>query len=242
MPSCWACWRSWRQQYWFAAARRARKRNRHRLLSSSGGPSHASCGRASSVKGDWSRSEKAKGLRSSERTWETGSSGRSGKGLHRGRNAAQARRGQGWNSGIQGAVREPGPGQKRAASGTDARYSAADEVGQSSSISLLTTNTPGSSGGIDSGSLSRNVGGGGGRGGGGGGMGGARCGGGWPARKVRSRGSEAATGLRLTAAWGLPAPMKKYRLCSTVTSRLSTGTTTGNSAAIRLCRARWCFA
>jgi outer membrane biosynthesis protein TonB len=56
--------------------------------------------------------------------------------------------------------------------GSDARYAAADEVGQASSHSLLTTNTAGSSGGIDAGSLSRNVGGGGGRGGGGGGMGG----------------------------------------------------------------------
>jgi hypothetical protein len=56
--------------------------------------------------------------------------------------------------------------------GTDARYGAADEVGQASSHSALTTNTPGSSGGIDAGSLSRNVGGGGGRGGGGGGNGG----------------------------------------------------------------------
>lgn len=56
--------------------------------------------------------------------------------------------------------------------GNDAHYAAADEVGQASSHSLLTTNTPGSSGGIDAGSLSRSVGGGGGRGGGGGGMGG----------------------------------------------------------------------
>ena len=56
--------------------------------------------------------------------------------------------------------------------GSDARYAAADDVGQSSSHSVLTTNTPGSSGGIDAGSLSRNVGGGGGRGGGGGGNGG----------------------------------------------------------------------
>jgi hypothetical protein len=56
--------------------------------------------------------------------------------------------------------------------GNDARYTSADETGQSSSHSLLTTNTPGSSGGIDAGSLSRSVGGGGGRGGGGGGMGG----------------------------------------------------------------------
>lgn len=56
--------------------------------------------------------------------------------------------------------------------GTNARYAAADEVGLASSHSVLTTNTPGSSGGIDAGSLSRMVGGGGGRGGGGGGNGG----------------------------------------------------------------------
>jgi hypothetical protein len=56
--------------------------------------------------------------------------------------------------------------------GSDARYAAADEVGQASSHSVLSTNTPGSSGGIDAGSLNRSVGGGGGRGGGGGGMGG----------------------------------------------------------------------
>ncbi len=56
--------------------------------------------------------------------------------------------------------------------GNDARYGAAVDTGQASSHSVLTTNTPGSSGGIDAGSLSRNVGGGGGRGGGGGGMGG----------------------------------------------------------------------
>jgi hypothetical protein len=56
--------------------------------------------------------------------------------------------------------------------GSEARYATADEVGQASSHSVLTTNTPGSSGGIDAGSLSRNVGGGGGRGGGGGGNGG----------------------------------------------------------------------
>jgi hypothetical protein len=56
--------------------------------------------------------------------------------------------------------------------GSDARYAAGDDVGQSSSHSVLTTNMPGSSGGIDPGSLSRNVGGGGGRGGGGGGGGG----------------------------------------------------------------------
>jgi hypothetical protein len=56
--------------------------------------------------------------------------------------------------------------------GTDAHYGDAVDVGTASSRSALTTNTPGSSGGIDPGSLSRNVGGGGGRGGGGGGNGG----------------------------------------------------------------------
>jgi hypothetical protein len=53
--------------------------------------------------------------------------------------------------------------------GADARYGAADDVGRPSSLSMLATNTPGSSGGIDVGSLNRSVGGGGGKGGGGGG-------------------------------------------------------------------------
>src|SRR5215471_2154644 len=53
--------------------------------------------------------------------------------------------------------------------GADARYGAANDVGRPSSLSILATNTPGSSGGIDVGSLNRSVGGGGGRGGGGGG-------------------------------------------------------------------------
>src|SRR5229473_6550692 len=51
--------------------------------------------------------------------------------------------------------------------GADARHVAADEVGQPSARSLLTSNTPGSSGGINLASLSRSVGGGGGGGGGG---------------------------------------------------------------------------
>ena len=54
--------------------------------------------------------------------------------------------------------------------GADARYSAGDDVGHASAGSLLTTNTPGSSGGINVASLSRSVGGG--RGGDGGGPGG----------------------------------------------------------------------
>ena len=58
--------------------------------------------------------------------------------------------------------------------GADARYSAADDVGQPSSRSALTTNAPGSSGGINVASLSRSVGGGGGGGGGGGNGGGGR--------------------------------------------------------------------
>src|SRR5437899_1141227 len=56
--------------------------------------------------------------------------------------------------------------------GADARHVAADEVGKPSARSLLTSNTPGSSGGINVASLSRSVGGGGGGGGGGNGGGG----------------------------------------------------------------------
>lgn len=56
--------------------------------------------------------------------------------------------------------------------GADARYGAADDVGRSSASSVLTTNTPGSSGGINVASLNRSVGGGGGGGGGGSGRGG----------------------------------------------------------------------
>src|SRR5712691_3036031 len=52
--------------------------------------------------------------------------------------------------------------------GADARHVAADEVGRPSARSLLASNTPGSSGGINVASLSRSVGGGGGGGGGGG--------------------------------------------------------------------------
>jgi outer membrane biosynthesis protein TonB len=52
--------------------------------------------------------------------------------------------------------------------GADARYGNAAEVGQPSSRTLLTTNAPGESGGINQAGLSRNVGGGGGGGGGGG--------------------------------------------------------------------------
>ncbi len=60
--------------------------------------------------------------------------------------------------------------------GADARHVAADEVGRPSSRSMLTSNTPGSSGGINVASLNRSVGGGGG-GGGGGGTGGGGVGG-----------------------------------------------------------------
>src|SRR5260221_5353540 len=60
--------------------------------------------------------------------------------------------------------------------GADACQAAADDVGLSSPRSLLTSNTPGSSGGINLASLSRSVGGGGG-GGGGGGSGGGGVGG-----------------------------------------------------------------
>src|SRR2546426_5542660 len=56
--------------------------------------------------------------------------------------------------------------------GAEARHVAADEVGRPSARSLLASNTPGSSGGINVASLSRSVGGGGGGGGGGNGGGG----------------------------------------------------------------------
>jgi hypothetical protein len=56
--------------------------------------------------------------------------------------------------------------------GADARHIAADEVGRPSARSLLASNAPGSSGGINLASLSRSVGGGGGGGGGGNGGGG----------------------------------------------------------------------
>jgi hypothetical protein len=61
--------------------------------------------------------------------------------------------------------------------GADARYGAADDVGRPSSPSALTSNTPGSSGGINIASLNRSVGGGGGGGGGGGSGRGGRGGG-----------------------------------------------------------------
>ena len=60
--------------------------------------------------------------------------------------------------------------------GADARYGAADEVGKSSARSSLTTSASGSSGGINTASLSRSLGGGGGGGGRGGGGGGGRGG------------------------------------------------------------------
>jgi hypothetical protein len=56
--------------------------------------------------------------------------------------------------------------------GADARHVAADDVGRPSARSMLTSTTPGSSGGINVASLSRSVGGGGGGGGGGNGGGG----------------------------------------------------------------------
>jgi len=70
--------------------------------------------------------------------------------------------------------------------GADARFGDADDVSRASSPSrsLLTTNVPGSSGGIDIASLSRNVGGGGGGGGGSGEGGGGGGGGGMPGVEV----------------------------------------------------------
>jgi uncharacterized membrane protein YgcG len=65
--------------------------------------------------------------------------------------------------------------------GAEARHGVADDVGKPSSRSMLTSATPGSSGGINVASLNRSVGGGGGGGGGGsggGGVGGSGAGGG----------------------------------------------------------------
>src|SRR5258707_14107634 len=78
--------------------------------------------------------------------------------------------------------------------GADARHVAADDVGRPSARSLLTGNTPGSSGGINVASLSRSVGGGGGGGGGGsgGGGGGGRAPGGRGGGGVGGGGSRAA--------------------------------------------------
>ncbi len=67
--------------------------------------------------------------------------------------------------------------------GADARYGAADDVGRPSSGSMLTTTTPGSSGGINVASLNHSVGGG---GGGGGGSGSGR--GGWGGGNGTGRG------------------------------------------------------
>jgi hypothetical protein len=64
--------------------------------------------------------------------------------------------------------------------GADARYSEADDVGRTSARSLLSTNAPGGSGGINVASLSRSMGGGGGGGGGTGGNGAGGGGGGMP--------------------------------------------------------------
>src|SRR5262249_59577234 len=73
--------------------------------------------------------------------------------------------------------------------GADARHIAADEVGRPSSGSMLTSNAPGSSGGINVASLNRSVGG---RGGGGGG--GGNGGGGIGGRGAGARGGGAGGG------------------------------------------------
>src|SRR5262249_14724590 len=78
--------------------------------------------------------------------------------------------------------------------GADARHVVADDVGRSSARSMLTSNAPGSSGGINVAALSRSVGGGGG-GGGGGGNGGGGVGG-------RGTGSDRAGGGGIGGAGG----------------------------------------
>ena len=94
--------------------------------------------------------------------------------------------------------------------GADARHVAADDVGRPSARSLLTSNTPGSSGGINVASLSRSVGGGGGGGGGGGNGGGGGGGGGIGGAGVRRAVSSIApiTGTDRPKARGGPGPAR----------------------------------
>ena len=95
--------------------------------------------------------------------------------------------------------------------GADARYGAVDDVGRPSSLSILATNTLGSSGGIDVGSLNRSVGGGGGRGGGGGGgaggTGSGGAGGGIPIARATSAIASIGSGDRPKAHGG-PGPSR----------------------------------
>jgi len=92
--------------------------------------------------------------------------------------------------------------------GADARHAAADDVGRSSARSMLTSSTPGSSGGINVASLSRSVGGGGGGGGGGGngGGGGGGIGGAGVRRAVSS--ISPITGADRPKARGGPGPAR----------------------------------
>ena len=147
------------------------KRTRHRLLSSIGGPSHADCGPASSVKGATGEA-KARASEAPKGPGKPDLPAGPAKGFSAEATPPEPNIGRAGILAFKEQFASLAQDKDAPRLGTDARYAAADEVGQASSHSVLTTNTPGSSGGIDAGSLSRNVGGGGGRGGGGGGMGG----------------------------------------------------------------------
>jgi hypothetical protein len=90
--------------------------------------------------------------------------------------------------------------------GADARHVAADDGGRPSARSMLTSSTPGSSGGINVASLSRSVGGGGGGGGGNGGGGGGGIGGVGVRRAVSS--ISPITGADRPKARGGPGPAR----------------------------------
>src|SRR5260221_3211022 len=85
--------------------------------------------------------------------------------------------------------------------GADARHVAADDVGRPSARSLLASNTPGSSGGINVASLSRSV------GGGGGGGGGGNCGGGVGGRGAGGSGASGIGGVGVGRAVSPIAPI-----------------------------------
>src|SRR5213594_2132523 len=95
--------------------------------------------------------------------------------------------------------------------GADARYSDADDSGKPSSRSLLTTNNPGTSGGINVTALTRNLGGSGGGGGGGGGLrgfGGGGVGGGGGGLGIGRATSPIAPGGDRPLAHGGPGPSR----------------------------------
>jgi hypothetical protein len=101
--------------------------------------------------------------------------------------------------------------------------------------SMLTTNGPGSSGGINLASLSRGLGG---QKGGGAGMAGVQVT--RASSAIGGNGTAADTGRPLASGARPRVRTKKSRSSSTATRRRCTGSTTANCARTRHCAARWC--